>query len=123
MTSKIQNNYDDYLDIPDDMITRPVASIFEISHVLTNLASAINDTPNLSNYIESNGVINDIINPAELATKLIKEGKYDAWLKRDKEKVKYSSLYINPIHYDLLINYFNRQHKITDEYILSKLLK
>ena len=120
MTSEIQ---DDYLDIPDDRITRPIASIFEISHVLTNLAGAINDSPNLSNYVESNGIINDIINPAELATKLIKEGKYDAWIKRDNEKVKYSDLYINPIHYDLLLNYFNRQHKITDEYILSKLLK
>lgn len=120
MSSETQ---DDYIKISDDQITRPTASIFEVSHVLTNLATAINDAPNLSNYVESNGVINDFINPAELATRLIKDGKYDAWIKRDNEKVKYSSLYVNPIHYDLLINYFNKQHSTTKEYILSKLLE
>ena len=120
MASEIQ---DDYIKISDTQITRPIASIFEVSHVLTNLATVINDVPNLTNYVESNGVINDFINPAELATRLIKDGKYDAWLKRDNETIKYSSLYVNPNHYDLLINYFNKQHSTTKEYILSKLIK
>ena len=119
MTSSKQ---DDYINIPDDQITRPIASIFEVSHVLTNLATAINDSSNLSNYVNSNGVINDFINPAELATRLIKDNKYDAWVKRDNETVKYSSLYVNPNHYELLMNYFNKQHNTTNEYILSKLL-
>ena len=68
---------DDYLKIDDNQITRPIASIYEVSHVLSDLAIAINDSPNLKNYIENNnGVINDIINPAEVATSLIKKGKY-----------------------------------------------
>jgi len=113
----------DYIHISDSQVTRPIASIFEVSHVLTNLANAINDSPNLSNYVESNGVINDFINPAELATRLIKDKKYDAWVKRDNEVVKYSSLYVNPNHYDLLMNYFNKQHKTTKEYILNSLIK
>lgn len=112
---------DDYLHIPDTAITRPVASIFEVSHVLTDMAKIVNDSPSLANFVESNGVIDDIINPSEVATLLIKQHKYDAWIKRDTEKVKYSSLYVNPQHYNLLINYFNKQHKITDEYVVSQL--
>ena len=41
----------------------------------------------------------------------------------DNETIKYSSLYVNPNHYDLLLNYFNKQHSTTKEYILSKLIK
>ena len=115
---------DDYLKIDDNQITRPIASIYEVSHVLSDLAITINDSPNLKDYIENNnGVINDIINPAEIATLLIKNNKYDAWLKRDNENIKYSSLYVNAIHYNLLINYFNRQHKTTYEYVVSKLVE
>jgi hypothetical protein len=114
------NQPKDYIKIPKNQITRPVASIYEVSHVLSNLATAVFNSPDLSNYVISNGVINDFVNPGELATHLIVEGKYDAWLKRDNEKIKYSDLYVNPIHYELLVNYFNKQHKITHDYVLSK---
>jgi hypothetical protein len=114
------NQPTDYIKLNDNQITRPVASIYEVSHVLTKLATTIFNSPDLSRYITSNGVINDFINPAELATHLIIEGKYDAWLKRDNEKIKYSDLYVNPIHYELLVNYFNKQHKTVHDYVLSK---
>ena len=113
--------HNDYLKFDNKQITRPIASVYEISHVLSELSVNINESPNLKNYVDTNGEINDIINPAEIATNLIKENKYDAWLKRDNENIKYSSLYINPIYYDLLLNYFNKQHKITNEYVISKL--
>lgn len=113
----------DYLKIPDNRITRVNASIFELSSVLTKTSKMINDSQDLSKFIESNGVINDIVNPSEVATRLFKDGKYDAYMKRDNEVVKFSDLYVNPMHYNLLLNYFNKQHKTVQSYIINKYIK
>ena len=113
----------DYLNIPDTQITRPVCGVYELSNVITKLAKNIYDTKNLSKYIKSNGVINNFINPAAVATELFKNGIYDARLKRDKELINFSDLYVNPKYYELLNDYFNNQQNNINKFILDNLVE
>lgn len=101
--------------------TRPEISIFELSAVITSLARSIYESKDLKKYTTTTD-INDLVNPAYLATKLLFEGKFDADIIRDSETVKFSELYVNPRYKELLLNYFERQQNVIHSCVIDKLL-
>lgn len=96
-------------------------SVYELSSAITRLAKTIFDDKDLQKYIDSNAQINDLVNPASIATELLLSGKYEAVFNRYAENVEFSKLYINPRHIELLRNYFNRQKNIIQTCIIDDL--
>ena len=112
----------DYLKFDEKKsISRPIMSIYELSATITSLAKAIYEDKTLQKYIKCNDQINDLINPSNIACELLFTKKYDAYLNRYSDVVKFSDLYLNPIYIEELRLYFNKQYKITKEYILHSL--
>lgn len=111
----------DFLKVNDETISRPIMSIYELSATITSLAKAIYEDKSLQKYIHCNDQINDLINPSNIACELLFTNKYDAYLNRYSDVVKFSNLYLNPVYIEELRSYFNKQSKITKEYILQSL--
>lgn len=114
-------NNRDFLKVDDKMISRPILSIYELSATITSLAKLIYEDKSLQKYIQCNDQINDLVNPSNIACELLFTNKYDAFLNRYSDVVKFSDLYLNPIYVEELRSYFNKQSKITKEYILQSL--
>lgn len=110
----------DYIKIGDH-ISRPILSIYELSGTITSLAKSIYEDKTLQNYLKCDDHINDLVNPAKIASELLFEGKYDAYLNRYSDVVKFSDMYLNEIYVNQLRSYFDKQTKITDELILKAL--
>ena len=109
----------DYLKTGDKK-TRPILSIYELSNVITSLAKSIYEDKSVESYLDEDN-INDFLNPAHIAFELLSQGKYDAYINRYSEIVKFSELYVDPIYTDLIENYFHKQKNITSEIILKSL--
>lgn len=100
---------DQTVEIYKPKLTRNTLSIYEFVRVITAVAKHLSSIRDISAYIsDSNDIeINSIINPAELAFKLVKEGKINATLERlGYEKVTFSELKINPLWINTLEDYF-----------------
>lgn len=110
----------DYIKNDETRISRPILSIYELSGAITSLAKVIYNDKSLSKYIDDTEV-NNIVNPAKIATELLLTNKYDALINRNSETVKFKDLYINYLHVDMLKNYFNKQDSIVQKYILDKI--
>lgn len=110
-----------YLNIPDTTVSRPICSIYELSSVITALAKSIYEDKSLKNYIECDDHINDLVNPSKIACELLFTNKYDAYLNRYSDVVKFSELYLNPVYIEELRSYFNKQTRVTQELILKSL--
>ena len=91
-------------------ITRPMLSIFEYAEVHTQLALFIESKKSIKDFIDDVEVKGNV-NPAELAFRLLKEGKWKAQLNRGYEVVSYSKLKINPQWENMVDNYFKQQHE------------
>ena len=115
----------DYLPINENQKSWHVASVYEISSVNTQLARLIYESDSLKSVlqIEDGEQINEILDPAYIAYKLLTEGIYDANLYRDGECVKYSELYKNPRWLELLENYYKKRANITKSCIIDMLDK
>lgn len=111
----------DFLKVDDKMISRPILSIYELSAVITSLAKVIYEDKSLQKYIQCNDQINDLINPSNIACELLFTNKYDAYLNRYSDVVKFSDMYLNPVYMEELRSYFKKQSQITKNYILDSL--
>lgn len=111
----------DYLPINENQKSWHVASVYEISSVNTQLARLMYETDSLKSVLEikDGEQLNEIIDPAYIAHKLLTEGVYDANLYRDGECVKYSELYKNPRWLELLENYYKKREHITRSCIID----
>lgn len=109
----------DYLSV--NSVSRPILSIYELSSSITSLAQMIYEDDELNNYISTEDQINDLLNPAEIATELLFNGVYDAYINRDSSLIKFSDLYLNEKYKELLTNYFSKQHKIIHNLILKQI--
>ena len=114
-------NREEYIDIPESAKTRPIVGCYELSAILTQLSKHIYEISELSSLIDNPGAIDNFINPADIAFRLIKEGKYDAILNRDAEDVVFSNLYTNKSLMDQLDMYFKKQDKIIKTAVLDGL--
>lgn len=86
-------------------LTRPLLSKFEYSAVITTLAKYLFTINDIGKYILDEE-LNAIINPSELACRLLDKGKFDAILDRGIEKVHYSTLMKNPLWDIMIDDYF-----------------
>lgn len=99
-------------------ITRDILSVYEYVGVITKLAKYLTNLPNIEKYV-SDVELNQIINPAELAFKLLNEGRYDAILDRGYEKVTFSKLKIKPQWKDMISNYIKTHHDSINNEVLK----
>lgn len=111
----------DYLPINENQKSWQVASVYEISGVNTQLARLMYETDSLKSVlqIEDGEELNEVLDPAYIAHKLLVENIYDANLYRDGECVKYSELYKNPRWLELLENYYKKRALVTKSYIID----
>lgn len=107
---KVTVNESAKIEIHHPKITRPTISVYEYVGAITKLAKFLYSINDLERYISEVEVV-QVINPAELAFKLLDEGKFDAILDRGYERVSFSTLKVRPQWRDMIINYFAQQNK------------
>ena len=101
-------------------LTRDICSVFEFVRVVTDLANHLYTLPSIEKYID--GIeIKNIIEPCDLAYKLLRNGRFNAILDRGTEKVTFSELHVDPVTYELVESYLNQQEDIRRKSFLEKL--
>lgn len=101
-------------------LTRDICSVFEFVRVVTDLANHLYTLPSIEKYID--GIeIKNIIEPCDLAYKLLRNGRFNAILDRGTEKVTFSELHVDPFTYELVESYLNQQEDIRRKSFLEKL--
>lgn len=101
-------------------LTRDICSVFEFVRVITDLANHLYTLPSIEKYID--GIeIKNIVEPCDLAYKLLRNGRFNAILDRGTEKVTFSELHVDPFTYELVESYLNQQEDIRRKSFLEKL--
>lgn len=101
-------------------LTRDICSVFEFVRVVTDLANHLYNLPSIEKYID--GIeIKNIVEPCDLAYKLLRNGRFNAILDRGTEKVTFSELYVDPFTYDLVESYLAQQEEVRRHSFLEKL--
>jgi hypothetical protein len=101
-------------------LTRDICSVFEFVRVITDLANHLYTLPSIEKYID--GIeIKNIIEPCDLAYKLLRKGRFNAILDRGTEKVTFSELHVDPFTYELVESYLNQQEYVRRKSFLEKL--
>lgn len=101
-------------------LTRDICSVYEFVRIITDLANHLYSLPSIEKYIDGFEVHN-IIEPCDLAYKLLRSGRFDAILDRGTEKVTFSELTIDPFTYELVEEYLAQQEKNRKSAFLEKL--
>lgn len=91
-------------------VTRPMISLYEYVGTITKLAKFLYNINDLEKYVTEVEIVH-VINPAELAFKLLDEGKFDAILDRGYERVTFSTLKVKNQWREMIMNYFAQQNK------------
>ena len=110
----------DNVEVFKPKLTRPICSVYEFCRLVTDLANHLSNLPSLERYVEELE-INNIIEPCDLAFRLLKSGKFDAILDRGYEKVTFSELSVDPNIYALVESYLSQQESRRREAILEKI--
>lgn len=99
------------VEIYKPTLTRETISRFEFVRVMTQVAKYLNSLSDVNKYM-SEPEVNTLINPAELAFRLVMSGKLNATLDRlGYEKVTFSELKINPIWISTIEHYYDFRHE------------
>lgn len=119
---KKESDEDYHVEIHYPVYTRPVLSKFEYEGVITTLAEYLENIDSISKYTLAANV-NSLINTAELAYQLLKQGKMDCTIIRNEglEKVSFSVLKRNKQWDELIENYFKTKSESLEEEFYSKL--
>lgn len=105
----IYEETDNSIEVFKPKITRPTMSKYEFVRTITAAAKYIYSLTNIDKYIEDIE-IKSIINPSELAFKLLLSGKINATIDRlGYEKVTFSELKINHIWIETIETYFKNR--------------
>ena len=101
-------------------ITRDICSVFEFVRVVTDLANHLYTLPSIEKYID--GIeIKNIVEPCDLAYKLLRNGRFNAILDRGTERVTFSELHVDPFTYELVESYLAQQEDTRHRSFLEKL--
>lgn len=101
-------------------ITRDICSVFEFVRVVTDLANHLYTLPSIEKYID--GIeIKNIVEPCDLAYKLLRNGRFNAILDRGTERVTFSELHVDPFTYELVESYLAQQEDTRHKSFLEKL--
>lgn len=101
-------------------LTRDNCSIYEFCRIITDLANHISVQHSIEKYIDELEV-KDIIEPCDLAYRLLRKGRFDAILDRGYEKVTFSELKVDPFIYETVEKYLDQQEAIRKNTVLEKL--
>ena len=101
-------------------LTRDICSVYEFVRIITDLANHLYSLPSIEKYVDGFEVHN-IIEPCDLAYKLLRNGRFDAILDRGTEKVTFSELTIDPFTYELVEEYLAQQQNNRKSAFLEKL--
>jgi hypothetical protein len=102
-------------------LTRSLMSKFEFVSTITTLAKYLFTIHDIHKYIADEEV-NSILNPCELAYRLLNEGKFDAILDRGVERVHFSTLSRNPQWDTIVEAYFKRHNNAIQSEIVEGLM-
>ena len=101
-------------------LTRNICSIYEFSRIVTDLANYLFTLPSIEKYID--GIeIQNIVEPCDLAYKLLRNGRFNAIMDRGTEKVTFSELKVDPCIYELVESYLSQQESVRHDSFLKKL--
>ncbi len=101
-------------------LTRDICSVFEFVRIITDLANHLYNLPSIEKYID--GIeIKNIVEPCDLAYKLLRNGRFNAILDRGTEKVTFSELHVDPFTYELVETYLNQQEDVRRRSFMEKL--
>jgi hypothetical protein len=101
-------------------VTRDICSVFEFVRVVTDLANHLYTLPSIEKYID--GIeIKNIVEPCDLAYKLLRNGRFNAILDRGTERVTFSELHVDPFTYELVESYLAQQEDTRHKSFLEKL--
>ena len=99
------------------VLTRPICTVYELAKIITLLAEYLESLSDIQKYIKyTDDVL--LLNPAEFAFEILRNGAFDANIHRAKgEIVTFSLLEVNPLDIKLLESDFNDQNKIIGDVI------
>jgi hypothetical protein len=101
-------------------LTRDICSVFEFVRVVTDLANHLYNLPSIEKYVD--GIeIKNIVEPCDLAYKLLRNGRFNAILDRGTERVTFSELHVDPFTYELVESYLAQQEDVRRNAFLEKL--
>lgn len=108
------------IEVYEPKITRKQLSIYEYCRVVTELANFLYNIDDIDKYIEEIEIKN-IVDPGDLAFKLLESGKFDAVLDRGYEKVTFSKCKFNKIYLNMVRSYLEKQNNSVFENIFRRL--
>ena len=92
-------------------VTRPILSKFEYVGCITSLANYLKNLKSISKYTEAVDCC-ILVNPSELAFRLLDQGKMDVVIIRNRnERVTFSKLHQNPLWREEVNNFFIEKNK------------
>ena len=96
--SKTSSRVDSRIETFEAKVTRPILSKFEYVGCITSLANYLKNLKSISKYTEAVDCC-ILVNPSELAFRLLDQGKMDVVIIRNRnERVTFSKLHQNPLY-------------------------
>ena len=92
--------------------TRPIMSLYEYVGALSTLAKFLSTQKSIAAFVDDIEV-SALLNPAEMALHLIRNGKIDCNIVRNHgaEIVSFSALKVNPIFEKTMLDYYEEKNK------------
>lgn len=109
--SKTSSRVDSRIETFEAKVTRPILSKFEYVGCITSLANYLKNLKSISKYTEAVDCC-ILVNPSELAFRLLDQGKMDVVIIRNRsERVTFSKLHQNPLWREEVNNFFISKNK------------
>lgn len=109
--SKTSSRVDSHIETFEAKVTRPILSKFEYVGCITSLANYLKNLKSISKYTEAVDCC-ILVNPSELAFRLLDQGKMDVVIIRNRnERVTFSKLHQNPLWREEVNNFFIEKNK------------
>ena len=109
--SKTGSRVDSPIETFEAKVTRPILSKFEYVGCITSLANYLKNLKSISKYTEAVDCC-ILVNPSELAFRLLDQGKMDVVIIRNRnERVTFSKLHQNPLWREEVNNFFIEKNK------------
>lgn len=110
LKNKCSNN-DSKIETFEAKVTRPILSKFEYVGCITSLANYLKNLKSIAKYTEAVDCC-ILVNPSELAFRLLDQGKMDVVIIRNRsERVTFSKLHQNPLWREEVNNFFITKNK------------
>lgn len=90
--------------------TRNKLSVYELSQIVSQITKYLENRHSISELVHDNNIaVDEIINPASLAVKLLKKKAIDIYIERKEETIPLSDFIINPYDMEWVEQYYLEQ--------------